>query len=362
MAVVQETLAGERGSEVTGLRESWSRLPSGVECDEHRARCQLAPAQLMSSHPDASPAHCYNAYGPWLRRQFGGRRVFKVIVDAGLSCPNRDGSKSHGGCAYCNVDSFTPSAPRSIDDLRDQVAHGIARARRHYGAEKFIVYFQPNTNTHAPVERLQALYDSALEVCPGDVVGLSVGTRPDCLDDDKIALLESYSGRWEVDLELGMESIHDVTLQRINRGCTHGELTGVLERLAGSPMNLCLHTVFGFPWEKREEMLAYAAEINRFPQVGFVKLHHLHIVHGSVMAAEFRRQPFPLFSLEDYTDFLCDFLPLLRPDIVIQRLIGVADRDLLIAPQWGLPKAAVQTHLDREFNRRGICQGSRWIR
>jgi radical SAM protein (TIGR01212 family) len=310
------------------------------------------------------PAHLpkgYNAYGPWLREKFGGKRVYKVIVDAGFTCPNRDGSKGYGGCSYCNVESFTPSLPRSLDDIREQVSQGIDRARKHYGAEKFVVYFQPNTNTYAPVEHLKNLYETALTVCPKDVVGLSVGTRPDCLDAEKIALLESYTNRLEVDLELGMESIHDETLRRINRGCTHGELMALLGTLEDSSLNLCLHTVFGFPWESREDMLAYADEINRFPQVRFVKLHHLHIVAGSILAAKYRKEPFPVFSLEAYTDFLCDFLPRLRPDIIIQRLFGVADQKLLIAPKWNLPKAAVQTHLDREIERRGIVQGSEFI-
>ena len=300
----------------------------------------------------------YNAYGPWLRGKFGGRRVFKVIVDAGFTCPNRDGGKGYGGCAYCNVDSFTPSLPRSLDDIREQVSQGIERARKHYRAEKFIVYFQPNTNTHAPVERLRALFDEALSVCPEDVVGLSIGTRPDCLDAGKIALLESYTDRLEVDLELGMESIHEETLARINRGCTHAELVGLLENLTRTPLNLCLHTILGFPWETREMMLAQAAELNRFPQVGFVKLHHLHIVEGSILGARYKREPFPLFTLEEYTDFLCGFLPLLRPDVVIQRLFGVADQELLIAPKWNLPKSAVQTYIDREIERRGVQQGS----
>jgi len=302
----------------------------------------------------------YRAYGPWLREKFGGKRVYKVTVDAGFTCPNRDGSKGYGGCAYCNVDSFTPSAARSLEDIRDQVRHGIDHARKHYGAQKFIVYFQPNTNTHAPVERLKELYDTALSADTDDVVGLAVGTRPDCLDDEKIALLESYCDRFEVDLELGMESIHDETLRRINRGCTHGELISLLERLEHTPLHICLHTVFGFPWESRDDMLAYADEINRYPQVGFVKLHHLHIVKGSILAKAYRDEPFPLFSLEGYTEFLCALLPRLRPDIVIQRLFGVADQDLLIAPQWGLSKSAVQTHLDREFKRRGVRQGREW--
>lgn len=311
----------------------------------------------MNAPPTGFPQG-YNAYGPWLRRRHGGKRVFKVTVDAGFSCPNRDGSKGYGGCTYCNVDSFTPALPRSLDDVREQVARGIERARRHYGAEKFILYFQPNTNTHAPVDRLEALYDEALAVHPADVVGLAVGTRPDCMDAEKIALLESYAGRVDVDLELGMESMHDRTLERIHRGCAHGELVRLLESLRGSRMHICLHTIFGFPWESREDMLAYADEINRFPQVGFVKLHHLHVVKGSVLAKQWRDDPFPVFSLADYTDFLCEFLPRLRADIVIERLFGVADADLLLAPKWNLPKAAVQSHLEREFARRRVAQGS----
>ena len=306
----------------------------------------------------AKPPAAYNAYGPWLRRKHGGRRVFKVIVDAGFSCPNRDGTKGYGGCSYCNVDAFTPALPRSLDDIRAQVRQGIHRARTRYGAEKFILYFQPNTNTHAPAERLKQVFDEALRACPDDVVGLAVGTRPDCMDDEKTALLESYARRIPVDLELGMESIHDTTLHRIRRACTHAELIALLDKLRGTPMSICLHTIFGFPWETREEMLAYAGEINRFPQVGFVKLHHLHVVEGSILAKQWRDAPFPLFSLEDYADFLCDFLPRLREDIVVERLFGVADSRLLVAPRWDMPKSAVQAHLEREFSRRGVVQGA----
>jgi radical SAM protein (TIGR01212 family) len=300
----------------------------------------------------------YNSYGQWLREKYGGKRVYKVIVDAGFTCPNRDGTRGYGGCTYCNVDSFTPTLPRSLDEIHDQVEQGIARARKHYKAEKFIIYFQPNTNTYAPVGRLKALYDEALSICPEDVVGLSVGTRPDCLDAEKIALLESYTDRMEVDLELGMESIHESTLKQINRDCSHKELTGLLESLTDTPLNLCVHTIFGFPWETREMMLAQAAEINRFPQIQFVKLHHLHIVRGSILASRYQKEPFPLFDLPGYTDFLCEFLPLLRPDIIIQRLFGIADQDLLIAPVWDLGKSSVQSYIDKEIERRGVVQGA----
>jgi len=306
------------------------------------------------------PLKGYNNYGVYLREKFAGRRVFKVIVDAGFTCPNRDGSKGYGGCTYCNVDSFTPELPRSLSAIRAQIEQGMDRARQSYAAEKFIIYFQPNTNTYAPLATLRALFDEALSICPQDVVGLAVGTRADCLDSDKIALLESYTHRLMVDLEMGMESIHDATLAKLNRGCSHRDLVDVLEKLDHSPLNLCVHTVFGFPGETRDMMLAYADEINRFPQIKFVKLHHLHIVTGSIMAVQYQRQPFKLFELAEYTDFLCEFLPLLRPDIVVQRLFGISDLKLLVAPNWGLKKVRIQTHIDQAIHRRGIRQGSQY--
>ncbi len=310
--------------------------------------------------PGHPPSKGYNSYGVYLREKFAGQRVFKVIVDAGLSCPNRDGSKGYGGCTYCNVDAFTPLLPRSLSAIRAQIEQGMARARDNYAAEKFIIYFQPNTNTHAPVATLRALYDEALAICPQDVVGLAVGTRADCLDPEKISLLESYARHLMVDLEMGMESIHEATLLKLNRGCTHHDLVTILGLLENSPLNICVHTVFGFPGETREMLLAYAREINRFPQIKFVKLHHLHVVAGSIMAAHYQRAPFKLFELDEYTDFLCEFLPLLRPDIVVQRLFGIADWDLLIAPNWGMKKVRIQTHIDQAILRRGIVQGSEW--
>ena len=302
----------------------------------------------------------YNHYGAHLRAKYDGKRVFKIIVDGQFTCPNRDGSKGYGGCTYCNVDSFTPDSARKLPTIREQVEEGIQRAVNGYGAEKFIIYFQPNTNTYAPVHYLKAMYDEALSVAPENVVGLSVGTRPDCIDFEKIALLESYTDRYDVDLEMGMESIYDATLSRINRGCTHQELETALGLVQGSPLDICVHTIFGFPWETREMMLRYADEINRFPQIKFVKLHHLHIVEGSIMGVHYKREPFHVFSLEEYTDFLCEFIPLLRPDIVIQRLFGLADQELLIAPNWGKGKSAIQTYIDKELERRGARQGGNY--
>ncbi|MFD2160911.1 TIGR01212 family radical SAM protein [Paradesertivirga mongoliensis] len=308
----------------------------------------------------------YNFYGAYLKGKYGGKRVFKIIVDGGFTCPNRDGSKGFGGCSYCNVDSFTPELSRSTPNIREQIERGIERARTGYAAEKFIVYFQPNTNTYAPVHYLKMMYDEAIaiarQIAPGDIVGLSVGTRPDCIDAEKVALLESYLDQGlDVDLEMGMESIYNETLLKINRGCSHEELEQALSLVQNSRLDVCVHTIFGFPWETKEMMLRYAEEINRFPQIKFVKLHHLHIVEGSIMGVLYKREPFKVFSLEEYTDFLAEFIPLLRPDIILQRLFGIADYDLLIAPNWGVKKSQIQTYIDKSLEQRGITQGSKYL-
>ena len=300
----------------------------------------------------------YNNYGTFLREKYNGQKVYKVIVDAGFSCPNRDGSKGFGGCTYCNTDSFTPELSRKLPSITEQVLQGIERAKKAYKAERFIIYFQPNTNTYGTVEYLKKCYDEALAVAPDVIVGLSVGTRPDCLDAEKVALLESYCDRWDVDVEMGMESIYDITLQQINRGCSHQEFVDAVALFANSPIDLCIHTVFGFPGETNEMMLQYIHEINRFPQIKFVKFHHLHIVEGSILGVHYKRNPFPLFTLEEYTNLLCQLIPLLRPDIIIQRLFGISDWDLLIAPNWGLKKTLIQNYMDKEIANRNIIQGA----
>jgi len=301
----------------------------------------------------------YNSYSEYLREKYKGKRVFKVIVDGCFTCPNRDGSKGYGGCTYCNVDSFTPETSRSMPTIREQMEKGIKQAKENYRADKIIVYFQPNTNTYAPTHFLKMMYDDALSYYTEDIVGLSIGTRPDCIDAEKARLLESYTDRFDVDIEMGMESIYNETLAKINRGCTHEDLENALALFHNSPVEVCVHTVFGFPWESREMLLKYAEVINQFPQIKFVKLHHLHIVEGSIMGVQYKREPFKLFSLEDYSDFLCEFIPLLRKDVIIQRLFGLSDLDLLIAPDWGMKKAKIQSVIDKEIVRRGVVQGSR---
>lgn len=299
----------------------------------------------------------YNYYSAYLKNKFGGKKVYKVIVDAGFTCPNRDGSKGYGGCTYCNVESFTPVS-KNLDSIREQVLHGMENASKNYGAEKFIIYFQPNSNTYASVKELKTIYDEALKINRENIVGLSVGTRPDCIDEEKIKLLESYHHQGlEVDLEIGIESIHEETLASINRGCTHQDFRNAMELLKDSPLSICVHTILGLPNETREMMIEYTHEINRYPQINAVKFHHLLIVEGSIMGVKYKREPFQLFTLEEYTDLLCDILPLLRPDIVIQRLFALSDFEILIAPKWGLKKSQIQNYMDNEFKKRDIIQG-----
>ncbi len=303
----------------------------------------------------------YNHYGAYLKEKYAGQRVYKVIADGGFTCPNRDGSKGFGGCTYCNVDSFTPELSRKLPTVREQIERGMERAFKNYRAEKFIVYFQPNTNTYAPAHFLKMLYDEALSVNTENIVGLSVGTRPDCIDREKLDLLESYTNRFDVDLEMGMESIYDETLSKINRGCTHQELINALHLTEGSSVDICVHTIFGFPWETREMMLRYADEINRFSHIKFVKLHHLHIVKGSIMGARFLKDPFKLFTIDEYIGFIAELIPRLRPDIVLQRLFGLADYDLLIAPNWGMKKSQIQNYIDKRLEEMDVVQGSNYL-
>ncbi|MBE7177886.1 MAG: TIGR01212 family radical SAM protein [Mucilaginibacter polytrichastri] len=303
----------------------------------------------------------YNNYGSYLRKKHNGHKVYKIIVDGGFTCPNRDGSKGFGGCTYCNVDSFTPEHGRRQPTIGEQIEKNIQRAKKDRKADKFIIYFQPNTNTYAPVHYLKMLYDEALSRYTEDIVGLSVGTRPDCIDAEKIALLESYTDRFDVDLEIGMESIYNETLSQINRGCSHDEFLEAISLVKNSRLELCVHTIFGLPGETHDMMLKYVDEINRHPHIKYVKFHHLHIVEGSIMGVQYKRNPFPLFTLEAYTDFLCEIIPRLRPDVIIQRLFGLADQDLLIAPNWGLKKSDIQHYIDRTLIDRGVVQGSAYF-
>jgi radical SAM protein (TIGR01212 family) len=298
-------------------------------------------------------ARRYNAFGPAMKDLFG-QPVYKVNVDAGFTCPNRDGSLATGGCIYCNNDSFRPSACTSAASLREQIEKGIPYLRSRYGAEKFIVYFQPYTNTYASVEVLEGLYRQALDN-PG-VVGLAIGTRPDCVDEEKIALLEELGREQFIIVEYGLQSIYDKTLAFINRGHDYACFKDALALTIGRGIHVGAHLILGFPTETREEMLGMADELSRLP-LEFLKIHQLQVVKETALADVYAERPFATFGYHEYIEMLADFLDRLSPDIVLQRLFAAAPDEILVAPIWNKTRSELLRDLDLFMEQRGSFQG-----
>ncbi len=296
----------------------------------------------------------YNSYGRFLREKFGSR-VYKVSVDGGFTCPNRDGTVGTGGCTYCNNASFRPRSANRLETIANQVAEGIEYLRKRYAAEKFIVYFQPFTNTHAPLEVLIPLYEEAMD--HPDVIGISLGTRPDCMDEAKLAWLEKLASTRFVTLEYGLQSIYDSTLVRINRGHDFQCWTDAMSRALGRGIWLGTHLILGFPWETREEMLRMADALSD-KGLHFLKLHHLHVVRDTEMARLYREKPFRLLELGEYADLVVDFIERLNPAIMIERLFGSAPADQLIGPVWGKSAAEIRRFIEQKFVQRNTWQGS----
>lgn len=297
----------------------------------------------------------YNAFGPYMKALYG-QPVYKVNVDAGFTCPNRDGTVASGGCIYCNNDSFRPEACTSAETVRTQIGRGIPYLRSRYGAEKFIVYFQPYTNTYASVEVLEQLYREALDN-PG-VVGLAIGTRPDCIDAEKIALLEQLAKDHFVLVEYGLQSIYDKTLEFINRGHTYECFLDSLAMTTGRGIRIGAHMILGFPTETREEMLNTADELSRLP-IEFLKIHQLQVVKNTALADLYAAKPFPTFGYQEWIELLADFLERLSPHIVLQRLFAAAPDEILIAPVWNKTRSELLLDLDAYMQQRDSFQGKK---
>jgi len=311
----------------------------------------------MPNTPDerVHPQLHFNSYGSYLRRRFGCR-ISKVNVDAGFTCPNRDGSKGVGGCIYCNNVSFSPKETLSAVPLEEQMAAGMAYHRSRLGSDKFIIYFQKYTNTYGSVELLSDLYRRALD--HPDVIGISVGTRPDSLNDDALDLLKDIARTRYVCLELGLQSMDDAILNRINRGHTLDDFIGAVNRAAGRNFDICAHLIHGFSGESAEEFLK-AADLMASLPVNSLKLHQLHAVEGTELAELYRRGEFTPLTLEAYVTAVADFLELLPPRIAIQRLYGSAPLEISVAPRWGLKNNQMWYEIVNELTRRGSWQGCR---
>lgn len=291
-----------------------------------------------------------------LKQRFGAR-VQKITLDAGLTCPNRDGRVGVGGCLYCNVrGSGTGAWARGLS-ISDQLHEGMERLGRRYGARRFIAYFQSFSNTYAPLERLSALYREALSF--PEVVGLSIGTRPDCLEEGALDLLADFSRNYLVWLELGLQSAHDATLARLNRGHEVACFTQAAAGAAARGLEVAAHVILGLPGEGPAEMAATAAYLGRLPLQG-VKIHLLYVIRGSGLEAFYQSGAYQCLGEDEYVARVVDFIELLPPHFVIHRLTGDPHPEELLAPAWCLNKAGVLRRIREEFTRRGSRQGSRW--
>jgi len=302
----------------------------------------------------------YNSYAEYFRKQFG-HRVQKISIDAGFTCPNRDGTVASGGCTYCDNNAFNPSYCSPGKTITLQMEEGAEFHRvRYRRAANYLAYFQAYSNTYAPLAKLKQLYNEALSF-PG-VVGLVVGTRPDCIDSEKLDYFASLSETNYIILEYGIESCYDQTLKRINRGHTYSQAEEAIRLTASFGIKTGAHIIFGLPGESESDMLAEASMISLLP-LSNIKLHQLQIVKSTAMSAEFVSNPgdFHKFSLEAYIDFVIRFIECLNPSFVIERFSGEVPPRFLAAPAWGLIRTdQVNVMIENELERRDTWQGKNY--
>jgi len=295
----------------------------------------------------------YYPLGRFLRERFGAK-VYRVTVDGGFTCPNVDGTVAVGGCVFCDNRSFSPNRRLPRTNIREQVQRGINILSARYGAERFLAYFQAATNTYAPVAKLRRLYDEALD--HPQIVGLAIGTRPDCLPDEVLDLLEHYARDRYVCLELGLQSIHERSLDWMNRGHHFDAFVDAVHHCQGRGLDLCVHIILGLPGESRADMLATADALAALPVNG-IKIHNLHVVRDTPLEEMFRSGQVRMLDFEEYVGIVCDFLERLPPTMVIHRLNGDAPPDYLVAPLWCLEKPALLAAINAELVRRDSWQG-----
>ena len=295
----------------------------------------------------------YNDLNTYLRNLFGCR-VQKITVDAGLTCPNRDGTIASGGCIYCNIRGSGTGAHALGLSVRQQLINGKKSLSRRYRAKKFIAYFQSFSNTYAPLSVLKNLYNEALSV--EDVVGLSVGTRPDCVDEPILDLLQDYAQHCLVWIEYGLQSASDKTLVLINRGHNVQCFADAVEKTKNRNIKICAHVILGLPHETRADMLHTAATIQKLGIDG-IKLHLLYVVKGTRLETLYRQGEFKCLEQQEYVNLVCDFLERISPTMVVQRLTGDPHPDELAAPAWSLKKTETLELIRKTLEKRNSRQG-----
>ena len=295
----------------------------------------------------------YNTLDGFFKRKFGCK-IAKITLNGGFSCPNRDGTKSHGGCIYCSEKLSGDFAGNPSDSIRMQMDEGIMRISSKWKNVKYMPYFQAGTNTYAPTERLKTLYEEALSY--ENTVGLSVATRPDCISAETLDYLADVNKRTFLTVELGLQSVFDTTGDIINRHTTYAEFLDCYNRLTDKGIAVCVHLINGLPGETRDMMMESVRQVSELKPWS-LKLHLLHVIKGTVCERMYLNGDFDTFELDDYVNLICDQLEIIHPDIVIQRLTGDGVREELTAPLWSIKKFEVLNAIDKELLRRDSFQG-----
>lgn len=297
----------------------------------------------------------YNQFSSHLKSHFG-EKVYKVTLDAGFTCPNRDGLLSKDGCIFCDSGGSFSQLYSNKLSIEEQLKIGISKIKERYNAKKFMSYFQAYSNTYKPVEELEAIYNAAIG---DDIVGLSIGTRPDCVDQQKLDLISRYTKEHYTWVEYGLQSVHDKSLNYINRGHDFKTFEKAWEWTKERNINGCAHVILGLPSETKEDMLETARVIGGMGLQG-VKIHLLCVLEGTKLAQLYEKNEVPTIEEDEYVELVCDFLELLPQSMTIQRLAGNGLKSELIAPKWLVKKWEVLNKIDSELERRNSFQGSRF--
>jgi radical SAM protein (TIGR01212 family) len=295
----------------------------------------------------------YYDYGTWIRSRFPFR-VQKISIDAGFTCPNRDGRLSTGACIYCDNRTFNPAYCQRQDSITLQLEAGKLFFARKYPEMKYLAYFQAYTNTYASIDHLRQLYEEALRV--KDVVGIVIGTRPDCVSDELLDYLEDLNRRTFLIVEYGVESANDETLQRINRGHSFEQSRMAIEKTHQRGILTGAHIILGLPGEDAQESLRQAPVISSLP-IDILKIHQMQIIRGTRLAAEFERNPFHIYDIDEYIHLIASYIQRLRKDLILERFVSQSPKELLIAPHWGLKNHEFTDLLNNYLKQHNIHQG-----
>jgi radical SAM protein (TIGR01212 family) len=295
----------------------------------------------------------YNDFSSYLRKRFGCR-VQKITIDGGFSCPNRDGTLSFGGCIYCDGKGSGTGAARRTESIKEQIQKARVRLAERYKAEKFIAYFQAFTNTYAPCDTLRKRYDEAL--ADSEIVGLAIGTRPDCVDAARLNLIQEYTATHMVWIEYGLQSIHNRTLEKINRGHSFQDFVQALRMTQDRNILICVHVILGLPGESREDVLDTATALADLGING-IKIHSLYILKGTPLASLFQDGGCTVLDQETYVEWVAAFLERLSPNMIVQRLTGDPDPSALLVPEWSLDKQQTLYLIKKKLEARETWQG-----